>query len=200
MISEKKIYNIAGLSGLRQLLMLRFLLMMAALSMVVNVTSLKPSSHGILVIRSKLACVNREIETTMCRMVSRTKELRMSETDTSPEKSKTNFDLEAWFNPNTRGGVIVWSIILAILPIVLNNKLVESGMDADEVGVYVGFAFVCVSMLGWASTYLLRVASKDMTYATQLREYENAVLKKRLEELADDEIRALLEEIEDEDL
>ena len=124
----------------------------------------------------------------------------MSETDTSPEKSKTNFDLEAWFNPNTRGGVIVWSIILAILPIVLNNKLVESGMDADEVGVYVGFAFVCVSMLGWASTYLLRVASKDMTYATQLREYENAVLKKRLEELADDEIRALLEEIEDEDL
>ena len=35
-----------------------------------------------------------------------------------------------------------------------------------------------------------------MTYAKQLRDYENAVLKKRLEELADDEIQALMEEIE----
>jgi cytochrome c-type biogenesis protein CcmH/NrfG len=35
-----------------------------------------------------------------------------------------------------------------------------------------------------------------MTYAKQLRDYENAVLQKRLEELADDEISALMEEIE----
>jgi cytochrome c-type biogenesis protein CcmH/NrfG len=38
-----------------------------------------------------------------------------------------------------------------------------------------------------------------MTYAQQLRDYENAVLQKRLEELADDEIQALMEEIEVED-
>jgi cytochrome c-type biogenesis protein CcmH/NrfG len=43
------------------------------------------------------------------------------------------------------------------------------------------------------------VATKDMTYAQQLRDYENAVLQKRLEELADDEIQALMEEIEVED-
>jgi hypothetical protein len=35
-----------------------------------------------------------------------------------------------------------------------------------------------------------------MTYAKQLRDYENAVLQKRLEELADDEIEALMKEIE----
>jgi len=35
-----------------------------------------------------------------------------------------------------------------------------------------------------------------MTYAKQLKDYENAVLQKRLEELADDEINALMEEIE----
>ena len=40
---------------------------------------------------------------------------------------------------------------------------------------------------------------KDMTYARQLRDYENAVLQKRLDELADDEIQALMEEIELED-
>jgi cytochrome c-type biogenesis protein CcmH/NrfG len=38
-----------------------------------------------------------------------------------------------------------------------------------------------------------------MTYARQLRDYENAVLQKRLDELADDEIQALMEEIELED-
>jgi hypothetical protein len=46
------------------------------------------------------------------------------------------------------------------------------------------------------STYIFRVATKDMTYAKQLRDYENAVLQKRLEELADDEIEALMQEIE----
>jgi len=35
-----------------------------------------------------------------------------------------------------------------------------------------------------------------MTYAKQLRDYENAVLQKRLEELGDDEINALMEEID----
>ena len=38
-----------------------------------------------------------------------------------------------------------------------------------------------------------------MTYAKQLRDYENAVLKKRLEELGDDEINALMDEIDRED-
>ena len=123
----------------------------------------------------------------------------MCKSGASPEENETNFNLEAWFNPNTRGGVIIWSIILTAVPILLNNALVENGMDADKVGAYVGFAFVCLSMVGWASTYLFRVANKDMTYATQLREYENAVLEKRLGELADDEIQALLEEIESDD-
>ena len=59
-----------------------------------------------------------------------------------------------------------------------------------------GALFVLLSNLLWASTYVFRVANKDMTYAKQLRDYENAVLQKRLEELADDEISALMEEIE----
>ena len=109
------------------------------------------------------------------------------------------FDLAAWFNPNTRGGVIVWSGILLVIPFGINNYLVSTGLEEDKVGAYVGFAFVVLSMVGWASTYLFRVANKDMTYAKQLKDYENAVLQKRLEELADDEIEALMEEIDRED-
>jgi hypothetical protein len=118
---------------------------------------------------------------------------------TQPEEEEEptqNFDLAAWFNPNTRGGVIVWSIILFLIPLAVNYYLVSTGLDSDKVGAYVGALFVLLSNVAWASTYIFRVANKDMTYAKQLRDYENAVLEKRLEELEDDEIDALMEEIE----
>ena len=114
----------------------------------------------------------------------------------SSDDEPTPFDLGAWFNPNTRGGVIVWSFLLTLLPIGGYNVLVSGGMNSDTAGANVGAGFVALSMVGWASTYIFRVANKDMTYATQLKDYENAVLKKRLEELEDDEISALMEEIE----
>jgi len=114
-----------------------------------------------------------------------------------PESVK--FDLAAWFNPNTRGGVIVWGLILVSFPITIYYYFVGNGVEETRVGAYIGAAFVLISMLAWASSYIFRVANKDMTYAKQLRDYENAVLQKRLEELADDEIEALMEEIDKED-
>jgi len=113
--------------------------------------------------------------------------------------SETTFDVSAWLNPNTRGGVITWSVLLILIPIAVNNFVVSTGnYDPNQVGAYVGVSFVLLSNLLWASTYIFRVAKKDMTYAKQLRDYENAVLQKRLEELADDEINALMDEIESE--
>eukprot|EP01031_Cornospumella_fuschlensis_P027993 gene27993-33804_t len=96
----------------------------------------------------------------------------------SESSEQGKFDPAAWINPNTRGGVI--------------------GMEDTKVGAYVGAIFVLLSNVAWASTYVFRVANKDMTYAKQLRDYENAVLQKRLDELADEEINALMEEIEQE--
>jgi len=55
---------------------------------------------------------------------------------------------------------------------------------------YVGFGTIA-----WTSTYVFRVANKDMTYAKQLRDYENAVIQKRFEELNTDEVDALMDEI-----
>ena len=108
------------------------------------------------------------------------------------------FDPAAWINPNTRGGVIVWSIILVTIPVFVYYYFVGQGLEPTKVGSYVGALFVLLSNVLWASTYIFRVANKDMTYAKQLRDYENAVLEKRLEELDEDEIDALLEEIEEE--
>ena len=77
-------------------------------------------------------------------------------------------------------------------------------------GLYLGFKFAgfsdldagrwsqlifVVGLLGWVSTYLIRVNGKNMTYHQQLEDYENAVLEKRLEEMSPEEIEALQQEI-----
>lgn len=113
-------------------------------------------------------------------------------------KNSDKFEISAWLNPNTRGGVIVWCILLTSIPVACYQYFVSTGMESNTVGAYVGAIFVLLSNLLWASTYVFRVANKDMTYAKQLRDYENAVLQKRLEELKDEEIDALMQEIENE--
>ena len=85
---------------------------------------------------------------------------------------------------------MIWSLIG------FYEYFIGQGIEDTKVGAYVGAIFVLLTNLLWASTYVFRVANKDMTYAKQLKDYENAVLQKRLEELADDEINALMEEIE----
>jgi hypothetical protein len=37
---------------------------------------------------------------------------------------------------------------------------------------------------------------QDMTYVTQLKEYEEAVMQKRLEEMTDDELQRMLDDAE----
>ena len=69
-------------------------------------------------------------------------------------------------------------------------------MDEMTAGNLASGSFVVIAILAWTSTYLFRVGNKEMTYAKQLKTYEDAVSEKRLEELADEEVDALLEEIE----
>lgn len=55
--------------------------------------------------------------------------------------------------------------------------------------------FVGSSIVAWTASYVFRVATKDMTYAQQLKDYENAVIQKRFEELNTDEVDALMSEV-----
>lgn len=127
---------------------------------------------------------------------SRDLALQVSTNEGKGEDKMVEFDVSAWLNINTRGGVLVWCAILTVIPIAAYAYFVSTGLEETTVGAYVGALFVLLTMVAWASTYIFRVATKDMTYAKQLRDYENAVLQKRLEELADDEIDALMREIE----
>ncbi|MEC4806128.1 MAG: DUF3007 family protein [Jaaginema sp. PMC 1079.18] len=71
------------------------------------------------------------------------------------------------------------------------------GLDSQKAGIWSQAALVVV-ILGWLATYLFRVNGKNMTYHQQVREYEDAVMQKRLEEMSPEEIAKLQAEIETE--
>jgi hypothetical protein len=67
-------------------------------------------------------------------------------------------------------------------------------LTAFQQGVWSQVIFV-TGLLGWVATYLFRVVTSDMTYGQQLRDYENAVLQKRLEEMTPEQLAALEAEV-----
>ena len=73
-----------------------------------------------------------------------------------------------------------------------------SGLDGINAGIWTQ-ALLVVGLVGWSLTYLFRVGNKKMTYNQQLKDYEEAVMKKRLEEMSPEELAQLQQEIEQEE-
>ncbi len=69
------------------------------------------------------------------------------------------------------------------------------GLDGQQAGIW-SQVLLIAGLLGWLSTYLFRVVSKNMTYNQQLQDYKEAVLQKRYEELTPEELTKLQAEIE----
>jgi hypothetical protein len=69
------------------------------------------------------------------------------------------------------------------------------GVDANAAGNYVQLFIFLGICVGYISTYIFRVANKDMTYAKQLDAYEERVMQKRLEEMPETERERLMEEV-----
>ena len=69
-----------------------------------------------------------------------------------------------------------------------------AGLDGLSAGVWSQVIFVG-GLLGWVATYLTRVVGKDMTYDQQLKEYEDAVLQKRLDEMTPEQLAQLEAEL-----
>jgi len=68
--------------------------------------------------------------------------------------------------------------------------LQQAGLDSLKAGIWSQFLLVG-GLLGWLATYLFRAGTKTMTYNQQLKDYEDAVFQKRLEEMTPEEIEAL---------
>jgi len=71
------------------------------------------------------------------------------------------------------------------------------GLDSLSAGIW-SQALLVGGLIGWTLTYLLRVVTKNMTYNQQIKDYEDAVLQKRLDEMSPEEIEKLLSEVEKE--
>lgn len=51
------------------------------------------------------------------------------------------------------------------------------GVDSLKAGNVVQLVMVLGLTVGWISTYVFRVSTKEMTYAKQLEDYENRVIQ-----------------------
>ncbi|MBD0344916.1 MAG: DUF3007 family protein [Coleofasciculus sp. Co-bin14] len=72
-----------------------------------------------------------------------------------------------------------------------------AGLDSLKAGIWTQ-AVLVGGLIGWLLTYLFRVGTKNMTYNQQVKDYEDAVLQKRLEEMTPEELAKLQAEIEQE--
>lgn len=72
-----------------------------------------------------------------------------------------------------------------------------AGLDSQKAGIW-SQAVLVGGLIGWLLTYLFRVGTKNMAYNQQLKDYKEAVLQKRLEEMTPEELAKLQEEVEQE--
>ncbi|KAG6410419.1 hypothetical protein SASPL_128478 [Salvia splendens] len=98
----------------------------------------------------------------------------------------------------SRKDVILIGVGLTVVGIGLKSGLEYVGVDPLQAGNVVQLVLVLGLTIGWISTYIFRVSNKEMTYAQQLRDYEDKVMQKRLESLTEAEIEALLQQVEEE--
>ncbi|HCF29974.1 MAG TPA: DUF3007 domain-containing protein [Cyanobacteria bacterium UBA11049] len=73
-----------------------------------------------------------------------------------------------------------------------------AGLEGMEAGIWSQLLLVG-GLIGWVVSYVLRVKGQKMTYHQQRQAYEEAFLKKRLEELTPEELAKLQTEIEEEE-
>lgn len=71
------------------------------------------------------------------------------------------------------------------------------GFDSVDAGIW-SQAILVGGLVIWLLTYLFRVGTHNMTYNQQLKNYEDAVLQKRLEEMTPEELAQLQAEVEEE--
>lgn len=82
---------------------------------------------------------------------------------------------------------------------VLYLLLQAVGLDSLNAGIWSQVLLV-MGLVGWTATYLFRVVTHKMTYHQQLKDYEDAVLQKRLDEMTPEEWAQLQAELEQEKL
>ncbi|KAL8153792.1 hypothetical protein V2J09_011552, partial [Rumex salicifolius] len=118
----------------------------------------------------------------------------------SIDQNKASFESKQTVTPfgYTRKDVLLIGVGVTVFGVGLKSGLEFFGVDPLQAGNVVQLVLVLGLTIGWISTYIFRVSNKEMTYATQLRDYEKKVMEKRLESLTEAELAVLMEQVEEE--
>jgi hypothetical protein len=81
-------------------------------------------------------------------------------------------------------GAVLYAVLLAV------------GIERAQAGLWAQASLVGGGGLIWIATYLFRVLTGRMTLHEQLRNYEEAVIDKRIAELSPEQLQKLQEEVE----
>ena len=91
--------------------------------------------------------------------------LRMSTGGDAPDTKQEKGNLPMLLDPGTKGGALFLSLVLFIIPILVYQVVTSGfGVDGIEAGKWIGVGFTAFTTILWVSTYIFRVATKDMTY------------------------------------
>ncbi|XP_057791523.1 uncharacterized protein LOC131008606 isoform X2 [Salvia miltiorrhiza] len=148
-------------------------------------------SHGLS------PCLKRSSFSSMSKKLISTIPRCSGSSNSSGDKDETSNSEKTPFG-YSRKDVILIGVGLTAAGIGLKSGLEYIGVDPLQAGNVVQLVLVLGLTIGWISTYIFRVSNKEMTYAQQLRDYEDKVMQKRLETLTEAEIEALLEQVEEE--
>lgn len=119
---------------------------------------------------------------------------KKSEPQPPKKEEQTFFGLRI----RTNGDVLKFGVAATVIPFGIKELLQIAGVP-DLFAGQLTTGFVCVfALLAWVSTYVFRVGTKQMTYAQQLKDYEDQVIQKRYEELTAEEVAALNDELKEE--
>jgi hypothetical protein len=69
------------------------------------------------------------------------------------------------------------------------------GLEGVQAGIWSQVALV-LGLLGWVSTYIYRAMNQKMSYVQQLKDYEEAVIQKRFEEMTPEQLAELQAELD----
>ncbi|GBG88655.1 hypothetical protein CBR_g48186 [Chara braunii] len=112
-------------------------------------------------------------------------------TDARTSSSGTGF-------ATSRKDVLLIGLGVTLAGIALKSGLEYAGLDPLRAGNVVQITLVFGLTVVWTLSYVFRVANKEMTYVKQLKEYEDAVIQKRIEEMPEAELETMLAAIEEE--
>eukprot|EP00741_Cyanophora_paradoxa_P021628 tig00000241_g20876.t1 len=98
---------------------------------------------------------------------------------------------------DTRTGVVVLSCSILVAGFGLYYILQAAGLDEIQAGIWTQVAVSVFVVFGWTASYLTKWAGGDLIYFRQRREYEEEVIRKRYEQLTDEQWTKLVAEDEE---